>query len=172
MAVAEVRELFEFNAWAHRRIFDALAALPTEQYFRDLKSSHGGIHGTLCHLVWAEQLWLTRWLRRPPPAVAQGKDLASLAEVRARWEAVESERAAFLEGQTDATLAATLTVQPTRGGAYVHTYFETLQHTVDHSSYHRGQIVTLLRQLGVQPPSTGLILFYRERSTGRPILNY
>lgn len=172
MSAAEVRELFEFNAWAQRRLFEALAALPDEQYFRDLKNSHGGIHGTLCHIVWAEQLWLTRWLRRPPPAVAQGKDLASLAEVRVRWEAVAAERAEFLEGLTDATLAATLTVQPTMGGVYVHTYLETLLHTVDHSSYHRGQIVTLLRQLGVKPPSTGLILFYRERSTGRSISNY
>ena len=172
MSIALVRELFEFNAWAHRRIFDALAPLPEDQYFRDLKSSHGGIHGTLCHIVWAEQLWLHRWLRRPPPAVAQGRDLTSLAEVRTRWETVEAERLAFLEGLTDAMLAATLTVQPTMGGAYVHTYWETLQHTVDHSSYHRGQIVTLLRQLGVQPPSTGLILFYREQATGRYIRNF
>jgi len=43
---------------------------------------------------------------------------------------------------------------------------------VDHSSYHRGQIITLLRQLGVKPPSTGLILFYRERATGRLIPNF
>jgi len=43
---------------------------------------------------------------------------------------------------------------------------------VDHASYHRGQVITLLRQLGVQPPSTGLILFYRERATGRHLPNF
>jgi uncharacterized damage-inducible protein DinB len=42
-----------------------------------------------------------------------------------------------------------------------------IQHVVDHSSYHRGQIVTMLRQLGVTPPSTGLIRFYRDGPTGR-----
>src|SRR3989475_8568441 len=52
---------------ANRRVFTALRALPPEQYFRDLKSSHGGIHGTLCHIVWAEQLWLYRWLGKPNP---------------------------------------------------------------------------------------------------------
>jgi uncharacterized damage-inducible protein DinB len=170
--VAEVRELYDFNAWASRRIFDALAALPAEQQLRDLKSSHGGIHGTLCHIVWAEQLWLTRWLGQPAPATSQGKDLASLADARARWEAVEAERGKFLANLTDATLAATITIKPTMGGAYVHTYQETMQHAVDHSSYHRGQIVTLLRQLGVKPPSTGLILFYRERATGRRLPNF
>src|SRR5437016_2996825 len=172
MTVALVRELYQFNAWAQRRIFDALAGLPAEPYQRDLKSSHGGIHGTLCHIVWAEQLWLTRWLGAPPPAVPQGRDLGSLAEVRARWEDVETKRCQFLDALTEAKLTATLTVQPSTGGAYIHTYLQTLQHAVDHSSYHRGQIITLLRQLGLKPPSTGLILFYRERATGRQIPNF
>ena len=89
-----------------------------------------------------------------------------------RGEDVEAKRRAFFEGLTDVKLTATLTVQPSTGGAYVHTYLQTLQHAVDHSSYHRGQIITLLRQLGVKPPSTGLILFYRERATGRQIPNF
>ena len=172
MTVAEARELFAFNAWASRRVFDALAPLPDDQYFRDLKSSHGGIHGTLCHIVWAEHLWLTRWLGAPPPAVAQGKDLASLAAVRARWERMEAERERFLRDLTEAQLAGTITIRPTMGGEYVHTLAQTFRHAVDHSSYHRGQIVTLLRQLGVRPPSTGLILFYREQATGRSIRNF
>ncbi len=166
MTADEVRELLGFNGWANRRIFDGVAALPPEQYLRDLKSSHGGIHGTLCHIVWAEHLWLNRWLGKPNPATPQGKDLVGLAEVRRRWEEVEAERGRFLAGLTDAQLAASITIQPTTGGAFVHTYLQTLQHAVDHSSYHRGQIITLLRQLGVKPPSTGLIGFYRERGTG------
>src|SRR2546427_52744 len=95
MDLAEARELCAYSAGPNRRIFAALHALPSEQYFRDLKSSHGGIHGTLCHIVWAEQLWLHRWLGKPNPAVAQGKDLATLAarseerrvgkECRSRW---------------------------------------------------------------------------------------
>ncbi len=167
MTVAEVRELFTFNAWANRRIFDGVVELAESDYLRDLKSSHGGIHGTLCHIVWAEQLWLHRWLGRPNPAVAQGRDLASLADVRTRWEAVDAERGKLLLDLTEAKLADTITIKPTMGGEYRHTFRETFQHVVDHSSYHRGQVVTLLRQLGVRPPSTGLILFYREQATGR-----
>src|SRR5881397_2156125 len=108
MDLVEARELFAYNAWANRRIFDAVAQLPTEHYLRDLKSSHGGIHGTLCHIVWAEQLWLTRWLLQPNPAVPQGRDLATLADARARWEEVDTERAAFLAGLTEARLADTV----------------------------------------------------------------
>src|SRR2546422_11465215 len=98
MTPAEVRELFAFNAWASRRIFDGVGQLAPVDYLRDLKSSHGGIHGTLCHIVWAEQLWLHRLLGKPGPAVPQGKELASLADVRARWGAVEAGRGRVLSG--------------------------------------------------------------------------
>jgi uncharacterized damage-inducible protein DinB len=164
MSVATVRELFAYNAWANRRIFAALRALPAEPYFRDLHSSHGGLHGTLCHIVWAEELWLNRWLGQPNPAVAQGRDLATLAAAEARWERVEAARAAFLAGFAEDRLDDTVAVRPSTGGEYVHSFRQMFRHTVDHSSYHRGQLITLLRQLGVTPPNTGLIVFYRERS--------
>src|SRR2546427_10850989 len=109
MTADETRELFGYNAWASRLLFDAAAALSDEVYQRDLKSSFGGIHGTLAHIVWAEQLWLCRWLGRPHPAVPQGRDLTSLAAVRARWKEIEAERRAVLRGVPHA--------QPPEGGA-------------------------------------------------------
>jgi len=160
--VNEFLELFDYNAWANRRVFDAVARLPEEQYFRDLKSSHGGIHGTLAHIVWAEQLWLHRWVGKPNPAVPQGADLNSLAEVRSRWEQVEAERGRFLAELFESRLDETKIVKPSSGGEYIHTFRQMFHHFIYHSSYHRGQIVTLLRQLGVKPPSTDLILYYRQ----------
>ena len=159
----EFLELFDYNAWANRTILDAAAQLPEEQYLRDLKSSYGGIHGTLAHIVWAEQLWLHRWLQRPNPLVAQGADLTSLAEVRGRWEAVEAERGRFVVGLSEEGLDDTRVVKPSSGGEYVHTFRQMFRHFINHASYHRGQIVTFLRQLGHTPPSTDLILYYRRR---------
>lgn len=162
MSLDEVRQLFAYNAWANRKIFDAADALPAEQYDRDLKSSHGGIHGTLAHIVWAEHLWLNRWLKQPNPAVAQGKDLRTADDVRARWEEIEAARGRFLAQLGESQLNETRTVKPSTGGEYQHSFAQMFHHTVDHSSYHRGQVVTLLRQVGVVPPVTGLIFFYRR----------
>jgi len=158
----EVLELFAYNAWANRTLLDGVAGVPVADYLRDLNSSHGGMHGTLCHTVWAEHLWLTRWRGAPPPAVPQGRDLAALAEVRARWDAVEAERAALLAAFGDARLDDTVLVKPSSGGEYLHTYRQMFRHVVTHSAYHRGQVVTMMRQVGVKPPSTDLILFYRR----------
>ncbi len=158
----EFLELFDYNAWANRRIFDAVAQLSENEYFRDLKSSYGGVHGTLCHIVWAEQLWLHRWKGKPHPAVPQGTDLQSLADARARWEGVEAERRSFVDTLSDRQLDDTKLVKPSSGGEYVHTFRQMFRHFVNHSSYHRGQIVTFMRQLGHTPPSTDLILYYRQ----------
>lgn len=159
----EFLELFDYNAWAHRITFDAVARLPEEQYFRDLKSSFGGIHGTLAHIVWAEQLWLHRWAGKANPAVPQGTDLHTLDELRGRWEQVERERAAFVAELNDARLSETRVVKPSTGGEYVHSFRQMFRHFINHSSYHRGQIVVFLRQLGHAAPNTDLIRFYRQR---------
>ena len=58
MTLDEVQDLFRYNGWANRILFDALSGVPDAEYLRDLQSSHGGIHGTFAHLVWAEALWL------------------------------------------------------------------------------------------------------------------
>lgn len=165
ITTAQLAELFSYNAWANRRLFTALEALSAEEYNRDLKTSFGGLQGTVAHIVWAEDLWLRRWEGAAPPAVAQGKDLATLAAARERWEAVEARRGRYLGGLTDERLEDVLVVKASSGGEFRHAIRETLLHAVDHSSYHRGQLVAMLRQLGHTPPATGLAGYYRSRRT-------
>jgi len=162
----EVRELFAYNTWATRRIFEALASLPPGDYTRDLKSSFASIHATLAHIVGADRIWLARWRGESGVGMLKGEDVPSLAELRKLWEKVEAERTQFLAGLQDDDLTREIVVKPSGGGQqYVHRLLETLQHAVDHSSYHRGQIVTMMRQVNVKPPSTGLIGYYREKSS-------
>ena len=61
MTLQEINQLVAFNQWANQCFFEALSQLPPEQYGRDMQSSHGGIYGTLAHLVGAERGWLSRW---------------------------------------------------------------------------------------------------------------
>jgi uncharacterized damage-inducible protein DinB len=165
MNLHDVRQLLAFNQWADRQFFDALRSLAVEPYRRDLQSSHGGIHGTLAHLVGVEKAWLFRWLQRPVTAAEEVGRLTSLPELRAYWEEVWREMSAFLDTLDERKLQDTLTTQ-SLSGEFTATYGQMIQHVVDHSSYHRGQIVAMLRQLGVTPPSTGMMRFYREGRVG------
>jgi uncharacterized damage-inducible protein DinB len=161
----QVRELFRFNTWANRRLFHFAATLSPDDYRKDLRSSFGGVHGTLAHIVGAERLWLHRWLGSPATLLGPA-DFAALEDVVRTWDEVEAERAAFLAGLDDARLDDPVNVKASKGGAYVHSLRETLLHAVEHSSYHRGQVITLVRQLGHTPPapSFNLMGFYRTEA--------
>lgn len=162
MNLLDVKQLFAYSAWATNRIFDAVAALPEEQYFRDMHSSHGGVHGTLTHFVGAEKIWLSRWVGQPMTTPLQAKEIASLAELKTLWETVGRETARFVATCNEKKLQETITITTLKGDKYTNSFAQMFQHVVNHSSYHRGQIVTLLRQLGAKPVSTDLILFFRQ----------
>ncbi len=164
MTLQEIKTLHAFNAWASNRIFEATASLPPDQYMRDMKSSHGHIHGTLLHMVGAEKMWLARWQDKAEPFLA-AKDAPSHEELFALWQRVGFDMAKFLGTLTDKKLQGTFVMKMSNGATFEHILWQAFQHVVDHSTYHRGQIVTMLRQLGMTPPATGLIVFYRE--TGR-----
>ncbi|MFI5251569.1 MAG: DinB family protein [Bacteroidota bacterium] len=181
MTVAEIRELFEYNAWANKRTFEIVEQVPTDQYMQDMKTSHGSIHGTLLHLVGAEKIWLDRWKQISNPTMLQAKDIPSLAELRKIWDAVQQEREKFLASFTDDTVKTSMSettrtavyqfkspneaiqLSTTKGDTYTHTFAQMMQHLVNHSTYHRGQITSLLRQIGVKPIGTDLITYFRKK---------
>jgi uncharacterized damage-inducible protein DinB len=166
MTLEEVTQLVAFNQWADARFFEAISQLSAEQYGRDLQSSHGGIHGTLAHLVGVEKGWLRRWQQQLESTALPPSQMSSLVELRASWESVCADMNQFLATLDDRKLQERLSTT-TSAGRFTAPQWQMIQHVVDHSSYHRGQIVTMLRQLGVTPPSTGLMRFYRDAATDR-----
>lgn len=167
MTIQEMKMLFAYNAWATNRVFEALAKVPGELYTTDLKASHGGIHGTMTHLVAAEKLWVSRWEGKPESSLLTAKDAPSLANLKQIWEDVASRTARFVAKLDDKKLQSTFEYTSTEGKRFTHTYQQTLQHLVNHSTYHRGQIATLMRQVGAEPVGTDLINFYRY--TAQPV---
>ena len=165
MTASEIRDLFAYNVWANRRTFESAAQVPPEQYHLDLKSSHGGLHGTLIHLVGAEQVWLARWTDGPDKTMLKPESVPSLQELIARWETVHANMARFTSSMTDARLKEHFTVRNLKGDEMVNTFQEMLQHLANHSTYHRGQAAGMMRQFGIAPQATDLIRYYRELRT-------
>ncbi len=162
MNVQEIKQLFAYNSWATNKVFDNLLELPREKYFEDLKGSFGGIHGTLTHLVGAEKIWLSRWIGKPEPTLLKADEVSSLADLRAIWEKVGRETALFLAPFNEKKLQENITVTTSKGNRYTSSFQQMFQHVVNHSSYHRGQIAAMLRQVGAKPVDTDLIVFFRQ----------
>ena len=162
MTLQEAKLLLAFNAWADNRIFDAVVQLPADQYTKEMNSSHGSIHGTLAHLVGAQKRWLNRWQGSPEANPMSPAEVPTLKDLKAVWEKIGFETAKFFGMMTDKKLQEAFPVTSPQGESYTLTFAQGLQHVVDHSTYHRGQIITLMRQLGVKPPYTGMVGFFRE----------
>jgi len=161
----EARQLFDYNSWANARMFSAAEALTAEQLEAPLVSSFPSLMATLAHIVETEWTWLRRWLGERPAASPAWVDEPSLRELKAQLAAVEAERASFLAGRTDADLAGVVSYHGGDGQAFAHPLEDLIRHVVNHSTYHRGQLVTLLRQLGHTPPSTDFTRYLREGAT-------
>ncbi len=158
----ETMEVLDYNAWANDRLLEGAGALAPEQYLQDMKSSHGGIHGTLAHIVGAQKMWLSRWRGVPDTTVLSGKDLGSLQELIATWRKVNADTVSYLSSITEEKLNETFTMTTTAGKEFHHSYREALVHLINHSTYHRGQVASMMRQHGVKPPATDMIAYYRR----------
>jgi uncharacterized damage-inducible protein DinB len=158
----EAKLLLAFNSWATQKIMDAVTSLPPDQVRLDMKASHGNIHGTLAHLVTSEEIWFSRLTGTPISAASKPAEAASIADLKEKWETTGFAIARWLGTLTDKKLQEPFSFTTMQGATYTHTFAQAIQHLVDHGTYHRGQVVVLLRQLGIKPPSTGMIGFFRE----------
>ena len=170
MTDTDIRLLFEYDRWANNRVFHAALALSAEEFTRDLGGSFRSVRNTLLHIVGSEWAWLTYW-KEPSPISAFLTDLwpradalfhpnvfPDLAAVRLRWVEVEREQVAFVDRLTPASLQRMLPVGETQISLA-----HLMQHLTNHSTYHRGQVALMMRQLGAKPLATDFAMFLMER---------
>jgi uncharacterized damage-inducible protein DinB len=155
--------LIEYTVWANHRVLRAAATLSEDDFKRDLKSSHGGIRGTLAHTLGAEWIWLERWKGLSPTRGIDESEFPTLLALRDRWAAIDAHRAAWLESLSEDAPSVVLSYRTLDGRAFEQPLWQVVQHATNHSTYHRGQVITMLRQLGAKPASTDMILWDRER---------
>ncbi len=150
-------ELYAYNRWANARAFESASALTAEELSRQIGGSFSSVLGTLTHVVGAEWVWLERWHGRSPRALPGG--FAGLEDLRARLAEVEEGQRGILSTLTPERLLARISYVNFAGETWAYALGEMLVHLVNHGTYHRGQVVTLLRQLGKKPLSTDYLLY-------------
>lgn len=157
---------FAFHHWATDRVLDAFATVSIERLDRTWGGSFGSGSALLRHVVGVERLWLDRWLGNSPRTLPDFPPTTSGAGFRDEWKKVKAEQQGFLDQLTSAQLAADLAYVNMKGVRSTYAFGEVLRHNVNHGTYHRGQLVHLLRDLGESAPSTDYLLFIEERRKG------
>ena len=162
VTTAYFQRLYAFNRWANHRIRHSVLDLAPEEFERDLGNSFPSIRDTIVHIIAAEWIWLERWKGTSPRSMPDARELAAPEEIRRRWMDVEAEQAAYVEALSNDALGVVLRYTNTKGEEWEYPLWEMLAHVVNHSSYHRGQVATMLRQLGRKPAPTDFLLFCEE----------
>jgi uncharacterized damage-inducible protein DinB len=167
MNLSDIRRLFDYTEWANDLAMDAADQLTEEDLRRDVCVSHQSVFGTLLHMAGAEWIWLERW-HGHSPAKAEAWSMwtpeacPDLATLNDRWSEVIDRRAQLMANLDEDRLAAELSFKLLSGDQSSMPLIDQMQHVVNHATMHRGQIVSMIRQLGIEPPSTDLIFFLRR----------
>jgi uncharacterized damage-inducible protein DinB len=165
MTPQEMLVLYEFNAWANRRMLGAVAAVKQEEFLRPMGSSFGSLRDTTAHIYGAEWVWLERFQGRSPASLPDGTEFQDVASLQKRWTELEGRLLGFVSALTQEDLNRVLEYKTLKFGVYRNPLWQSMQHVVNHGTYHRGQVTTLLRQSGAQPVLTDLMHYYRECAT-------
>ena len=162
MNADDFRTLYAYNTWANRRVLEACRALDPSTFSRLSSGSFGSIKETLAHIAWAEWLWLERWQHRSPKkaSLPEASDLPSIERIMG--ETARGQQS-FVAQLSDERLSERISYLNIKDERWEYTLGQMLQHVVNHSTYHRGQVVTLLRQAGANAVSTDYLLYFDEQ---------
>ena len=165
MNATDLKTMLDYNYWARDRVIEVVEPLTPEQFTKDLGSSFKSIRDTLAHLHAAEWIWHQRWIGNSPTALLPNDRFADVAALRAAWSETEREIRSVVDSGGEAIVDKVYHFRLLNGTEGSAPFWQMLQHVVNHGSYHRGQVTTMLRQLGAQPAkSLDMIAFYRTRA--------
>jgi uncharacterized damage-inducible protein DinB len=169
MTKDDILLLYEYDRWANNRVLQAVSALSSEQFTRDLGGSFRSVRDTLVHIIGGEWIWLAYW-KEPPHSSALLTDLRmrrdalfnpdtfpNVAALQLEWAKLEAEQAEFVNRLTNQSLEKMLPFRTTQVRLA-----HLMQHLANHSTYHRGQVAMMLRQLEAKPVATDFHVFLAE----------
>ncbi|MEL6365366.1 MAG: DinB family protein [Pseudomonadota bacterium] len=155
---AYVRSMAQYNGWMNRKVYEAAAELPDDERKRERGAYFGSIHRTLDHILFGDRAWLGRFTGHAYDISSKDGHLyEDFAELLAARRAMDDDILAFAETVTDAWLAGETTWTSGMDGlTRSRPNWALVAHMFNHQTHHRGQVATLLSQLGADIGSTDL----------------
>ena len=154
ISVAPYGAMAHYNRWINQRLYALIENIPDTQRKANMGAHFGSIHATLSHLVWADRIWLARFTDQPiPESQPWGADLfPEFTDLMASRFAVDDQIHLWVQSLHPEDLERVLTLRAISNGKIRRgPLWVFVTHFFNHQTHHRGQITTLLRQLGYDP---------------------
>ncbi len=154
----------KYNLWANTALLEAIHKLDSKQIESEINSSFKSIRKTAFHIWDAEYVWLNRFKGNSLPFMT--KDLPAETPIGSFIEGAKA-FVDYVEKQDDSFFTGITIFKDISGKEHNMDNAGMLMHCMNHSSFHRGQIVTMLRMLGYEGemPRTDMIVYLREMSS-------
>ncbi len=151
-------KMAEYNTWANKQLVDWMAEANEDQWNREVISSFKSLNLTTRHLWNAEWGWLTTLKNESWSTAIDVEDQAEMTDVLQGFLKTTKEFETFVTQMEDNAL---LGVREIGANDEKISCLEIIQHVYNHATYHRGQLITLGRQVGLKnPPRTDYIYFF------------
>lgn len=159
-----LKQLAAYNVWATQRITDVILSLPEEKQKAEIASSFNNIHTTILHIWDAESIWWQRmklherFVRPSDNPKGSTRDVINgLLSQSKLWEG-------WVSNASELSLDHVFQYYNNKKEPVKMHIYQMISHVFNHSTYHRGQLITMLRQLGVEKlPGTDFVLWVRNK---------
>ena len=164
MRISQIKELYDYNDWANKRLWQVVAGLNADQLDNDIHNGIGSIQTTLLHMVNAVWTWRTRWQGGMPSTVLQREDFPTLQSIQTRWQEEEEQLQRFLTTLSDEDLYREVRYRRPAAPAeeFAPPLWKTMLHLVNHQTQHRSEIAMQLTALGHSPGELGMSNFFNR----------
>ena len=163
MNLAYLETLLDYHYWARDIILDAVTELPREKFVQPVDSSFKSLRDTVAHIYAADLVWYKRWMGVSTSLIPYDQ-FPDATSIRTAWKDLESSVRQFVDNLGEDGVNRHWDYKLLSGAPDTAPFWEMLVHVVNHASYHRGQVTTLLRQVGAPAPKpTDLIAYYRTQ---------
>jgi uncharacterized damage-inducible protein DinB len=153
-----------YSAWATGRALEACSSLTEEQLGLDCGASHSSLLQTFRHCHDAERVWLRRLMQEDNDRLPLGSAPEHSFEFLVRsWPDLWEGYRRWLEAAAEDDLTFKISTILPDESAFLVPRWQIVLHAINHTSFHRGQIVTMLRGVGMAPPNTDLTAYYSTR---------
>ena len=156
-------EVAEYNSWANDLVHSWLNNITDEQWKKEVTSSFNSIGETALHIAGAETIWLDRLNKVPSPVWLPAVFKGTKDEVIELWKKASAGLRKSVEEFNESAMREKLVFKRLNGDRYEMPHYHLFAHIFNHSAYHRGQLVTMLRQVGfTNVGSTDMLVFFRK----------
>ena len=159
-----LKQLAAYNFWANQKVFETILVLPEEKQKAELPSSFKSIYATVLHMWNAESVWWQRMKLQERIVAPSEHFKGSMQELTN--ELLQQNRLwiEWIDAASDAALDHVFQYQTAKKEQFKQPVYQMLLHVFNHGTYHRGQLINMLRQLGVEKlPQTDFIVWSRNK---------